>query len=168
MSSLYDKAVLFATKAHEGQERKYTGEPYIRHPVAVAEIIKTVPHTEEMLAAAILHDVVEDTSVELVEITDVFGQEVSDIVYYLTDISRPEHGNRKTRKTIDAKHYARGPAEAQTIKVADLIDNTKDIRKHDSAFWEVYKHEKLYSLELLTKADKDLWLKAKEQIIGEW
>ena len=62
------KAIEFATKAHEGQVRKYTGEPYIVHPLEVAEIVKTVEHTEEMLMAAVLHDTVEDTDTTIEDI----------------------------------------------------------------------------------------------------
>lgn len=63
-------AMRVATAAHEGigQVRKYTGEPYINHPAAVAELVSSVPHTPEMLAAAWLHDTVEDTPITLLDI----------------------------------------------------------------------------------------------------
>ena len=61
-----------------------------------------------------------------------------------------------------------GPAEAQTIKVADLIDNTADIYKHDPRFWEVYKHEKWFSLNLLIDADPILWNRARTQMKELW
>jgi (p)ppGpp synthase/HD superfamily hydrolase len=88
-------AKLFAAAAHGaiGQKRKYTGEDYIVHPIAVAEIVRSVPHTEVMIAAALLHDVVEDTPVTLEE---RFGCEVRELVDWLTD--KPEKGNRKERK----------------------------------------------------------------------
>lgn len=161
-------AIDFATQAHSGQVRKYTGEPYITHPIAVMEIVKTVPHTEDMLIAAVLHDVVEDCDVTIQDVCDKFGTVVGMLVEYLTDISKPEHGNRAVRKQMDAHHYASGPTEAQTIKVADFIHNTADIHKHDPKFWEVYKHEKWYSLNLLVDADPQLWLRAKDQIKGLW
>lgn len=167
--SLFDRAVIFATRAHRKQVRKYTGEPYIMHPLAVAEIVRTVEgHTEEMLAAAVLHDVVEDTDVTIDEICNQFGPVVGMYVEYCTDISTPEMGNRKVRKDMDAWHYSRGPAESQTIKVADLIHNTSDISKHDPRFWNVYKHEKWYCLNLLTKADPDLWQQARVQVKELW
>ena len=56
-----DRAIHLATVAHTGQKRKYTGAPYIGHPLEVMGIVQTVPHTTEMLMAAVLHDVVEDT-----------------------------------------------------------------------------------------------------------
>ena len=76
-----DKAIQFATKAHEGQTRKYTGEPYIVHPLSVMEIVKTVDHTEEMLMAAVLHDTVEDTDVTLQDIDREFGPVVACLLY---------------------------------------------------------------------------------------
>lgn len=167
--NMFDASVKFATRAHRNQVRKYTGEPYIMHPLAVAEIVRTVPnHTEEMLVAAVLHDVVEDTDVTIQDICDRFGTVVGMYVEYVTDISTPEHGNRKIRKEMDAWHYSRGPAESQTIKVADLIHNTADIAQHDPRFWELYKHEKWYALNLLTEADPVLWQQARDQIKRLW
>ena len=166
---MLDRAIEFATQAHKGQFRKYTGEPYINHPLAVMEIVRGVPgHTEEMLVAAVLHDVVEDTDVSLMEIQEEFGNVVSDLVLHLTDISTPEDGNRLKRKRKDAQWYAQGSAEAQTIKVADFIDNTRDIARHAPKFWEVYKMEKLYALDLLQEADTDLWHQAHIIIKENW
>lgn len=167
MSKL-DQAITFATKAHRNQVRKYSGEPYITHPLAVMEIVATVPHTEDMLIAAVLHDVVEDCDVSIQDVCDNFGTVVGMYVEYLTDVSKPEDGNRAFRKEMDARHYARGPAEAQTIKVADFIHNTADIHKNDPRFWEVYKHEKWFALNLLTEADPTLWYQAKMQIKEFW
>jgi (p)ppGpp synthase/HD superfamily hydrolase len=133
------------------------------------EIVKSVPgHTEEMLVAAVLHDVVEDTETTLSDIKSEFGDEVARLTSYLTDISMPEDGNRQKRKRIDAQWYAQGPAEAQTIKVADFIDNTWDIAQHAPKFWEVYKLEKMYALDLLQLADTDLWHRAHIQIMESW
>jgi len=166
---MLERAIQFATQAHKGQFRKYTGEPYITHPLAVMEIVRGVPgHTEEMLVAAVLHDVVEDTDVSLMEIQEEFGDAVSDLVLYLTDISTPEDGNRLKRKRKDAEWYAQGSAQAQTIKVADFIDNTRDIAQHAPKFWEVYKMEKLYALDLLQEADTDLWHQAHIIIKENW
>jgi len=166
---MLERAIQFATQAHKGQFRKYTGEPYITHPLAVMEIVRGVPgHTEEMLVAAVLHDVVEDTDVSLMEIQEEFGDAVSDLVLHLTDISTPEDGNRLKRKRKDAEWYAQGSAQAQTIKVADFIDNTRDIAQHAPKFWEVYKMEKLYALDLLQEADTDLWHQAHIIIKENW
>ena len=166
---MFERAVKFATRAHRGQVRKYTDQAYIMHPLSVAEIVRTVPnHTEEMLVAAVLHDVVEDCDVDINDICEEFGTVVGMYVSYLTDVSTPEDGNRSQRKQKDAHHVASGPAEAQTIKVADLMHNTVDIYANDPRFWEVYKHEKWFQLNLLTEADSTLWLQARNQLKELW
>lgn len=162
----YATALAFAGRAHQGQRRKYRGEPYITHPMAVAGIImRLVPdHTLEMLQAALLHDVVEDTPVTIEQIKAEFGLTVARYVTYLTDVSVPEDGNRKVRKRMDAEWNGRGPAEAQTIKVADLIHNSLDIKEQDPKFWKLYKEEKLFTLRQLHKADPDLKALARKLI----
>ena len=159
-----DKAIQFATKAHEGQTRKYTGEPYIVHPLSVMEIVKTVDHTEEMLMAAVLHDTVEDTDVTLQDIDREFGPVVAQLVEELTDVSKPEDGNRAFRKGLDREHSAQASAQGQTIKIADLLDNTKSITEHDEHFAKVYMKEKALLLQILDKADKILLKKAQKKV----
>jgi (p)ppGpp synthase/HD superfamily hydrolase len=156
------RALAFAKAAHESidQRRKHTGEPYIVHPIAVAEIVRSVPHTPEMIAAAYLHDVVEDTPVTIEQIRTAFGDKVAELVDWLTDVSRPGDGNRRVRKQIDLRHTAKAPPEAKTIKLADLIDNSLTIAKHDRGFWPVYRREKLALLEVLKDGDKTLWERA--------
>ena len=163
---MLNEVLKFATKAHGDQKRKYTNDPYINHPIAVAEIVETVPHTQEMIAAALLHDVVEDTDVTLDQIKDKFGSKVADLVGWLTDISRPEDGNRRTRKALDRAHSSNAPAEAQTIKLADLIHNTISIAEHDPNFWKVYREEKIELLKVLTKGDRSLMNRAQQQVGG--
>jgi (p)ppGpp synthase/HD superfamily hydrolase len=164
--TLEDRARTFATAAHAAvaQLRKYTNEPYIVHPAEVVQILKTRPHDPEMVAAAWLHDVVEDTGVSIEVIRAEFGSKVSDLVGWLTDVSRPEQGNRATRKAIDRAHTAAAPAEAQTIKLCDLISNTRSIVEHDAEFARVYLAEKRLLLEVMTKADPELMARAREQI----
>ena len=162
---LEEKALAFATAAHASidQRRKYTNKPYIVHPIAVAEIVRSVQHTPEMIAAAFLHDVAEDTPIGLDAIYNEFGQEIGDLVYWLTDISKPEMGNRKYRKEIDRRHIAKAPPSAKTIKLADLIDNTSTIKDRDPDFWKVYRLEKLALLEVLKDGDATLWARAAAQ-----
>ena len=134
MTNLVDRALKFATIAHADQKRKYTGKPYIVHPIEVMQIVSTVEHDEAMLAAALLHDVVEDTDIDLDTIRDVFGDDVASLVDDLTDVSKPEDGNRKVRKALDREHSAQASARAQTIKLADLISNSSDILENDPKF----------------------------------
>lgn len=162
-TKIYRRAIAFAREAHGAQVRKYTGEPYVNHPVAVAELVRTVPHTEEMVIAAILHDTVEDTPTTLLDVKTAFGGKVATLVAWLTDISTPFHGNRVARKELDRMHTSLAPAAAKTIKVADLIDNTKSIETHDPDFWKVYRHEKMKLLEVLQEADPTLLQMAIQQ-----
>ncbi len=163
---MVERARVFATAAHAavGQVRKYTFEPYIVHPAEVASIVATVAHTEEMLAAAWLHDTVEDTGVTIEVIRAEFGAEVAELVGWLTDVSRPEHGNRAHRKALDRAHSAMAPAEAQTVKLADLIANTRSIMAHDEAFARTYLEEKRLLLEVMTKGDPTLMAEARKYI----
>ncbi|WP_019584421.1 HD domain-containing protein [Thioalkalivibrio sp. ALE16] len=155
-TKLETRARRFAAVAHErvGQVRKYTGEPYIVHPAAVVAIVRLVDHTESMLAAAWLHDTVEDTDVELSDIEREFGGKVASLVYWLTDVSRPEDGNRAQRKALDRAHLAQAPMPAQTVKLADLIDNSRSIFRHDPNFARVYLREKRQLLEVMQGGDR--------------
>ena len=162
-----ERARVFATAAHAAvkQVRKYTFEPYIVHPTEVASIVASVPHTNEMLAAAWLHDTVEDTGVSIVDIQVEFGNEVASLVGWLTDVSTPEQGNRAVRKAIDREHTAMAPAAAQTVKLADLIANSRSIMAHDPAFAKIYLEEKRMLLEVLTRGDATLMAQARS-IVG--
>ena len=164
--TLVERARVFATAAHAavGQTRKYTGEPYIVHPMEVASIVEQAGGTETMIAAALLHDVLEDTAVTVDVLEEQFGSDVADLVLWLTDVSTSADGNRSTRKALDRQHIAAAPAEAQTIKVADLISNTKTIVEHDPNFSKVYLEEKRLLLEVLTRADVNLLTTAREQV----
>ena len=159
---LINKAKMLAGKAHEGQFRKYSGMPYIVHPIEVATIVQSVDHTDEMIAAALLHDVVEDTDYSFEDIANEVSPKVAELVKGLTDVSNPQDGNRKIRKAIDKDHLAEQNAEVQTIKLADVISNSQDIKANDPKFAKVYIEEMKALLEVLTKGDKTLYAKAKE------
>lgn len=161
------KAKKFAAWYHASidQRRKYTNEPYINHPAAVAELVRSVPHTEEMLCAAWLHDVVEDTPCTLTEVEQAFGMVVASLVDMLTDVSKPEDGNRATRKALDREHTANASPQAKTIKLADLIDNTHSILERDPDFARVYMREKARLLRVLTEGDPTLYRKATDLVI---
>lgn len=157
---MIDQAKSFASMAHEGQVRKYTGEPYVTHPLAVADIVATVTDDERIIAAALLHDVVEDTICQIEGIANVFGYRVAAMVDDLTDVSQPEDGNRKARKAIDLAHTADALPDSQTIKLADLIHNTESITKYDPEFAKTYMAEKRDLLKVLTKGNSSLYAKA--------
>jgi len=139
--NMIEKAKTFATKAHEGQVRKYTGVPYIVHPIEVSEIVAEYNGSQEMIAAALLHDVVEDTDVTIEEIRSEFGNSVASLVDDLTDVSKLEDGNRAVRKAMDREHTAKASAAAMVVKAADLISNGRDIKVNDPSFAKIYLKE---------------------------
>lgn len=155
-NDIVDSALLFASSAHGAieQKRKYSGEDYIVHPVEVMEIVRSLPdHTDEMLIVALLHDVVEDTEVKLVDIAVKFGAKIAEMVAEITDVSEPEDGNRAVRKGLDRDHLAKARPEVQTVKLADIISNSKDILENDPNFAKVYISEMKLLLDVLDKGD---------------
>lgn len=160
MDNLTERAALFSRAAHQavGQRRKYTGEPYWHHPEAVAKMVSAVEAaTPEMIAAALLHDVLEDTAVTASDIEECFGERVALLVHELTDqFIDPEIGNRAHRKALERDRLAQVSPEAQTIKYADLIDNTMSIVARDRGFARVYLAEKRQLLEVMAAGDQAL------------
>lgn len=167
--TLTQKAYLFALAAHSaiGQTRKYSGEPYIVHPIEVADIVRSVPHTDEMVAAAYLHDVVEDTEIDLEMIREQFGDTVADYVFLLTDTDKSTGLNRRERKQLDTERLARAPAEVQTVKFADFISNTGSIVERDPKFALTYLAEKRAMLAVMTAGDRTLHQRASEIVTLE-
>jgi len=159
--------MLFAMKAHAGQVRKYTNEPYWKHPAAVSLLVFNAGGDENMIIAALLHDTLEDTATTYDDIVREFGTDVADLVLEVTDVSKPEDGNRAVRKALDREHLAQATPRAQTIKLADLIHNSASIVELDPGFAKVYMPEKAALLEVLTKGDATLYAKAK-QIVEEY
>jgi (p)ppGpp synthase/HD superfamily hydrolase len=168
MSDILAKAKLFATAAHRriDHRRRYTQEPYEVHPNAVASLVASVSDDPHMIAAAWLHDTVEDTPTTLEDLAREFGPDVASLVAALTDVSRPSDGNRAARKAIDRAHLAAASPRAKTIKLADLIDNVQDIGRHDPGFARVYLGEMRALLEVLGEGDGRL-LRQAQQTMNE-
>jgi soluble cytochrome b562 len=164
MSDLVDRARIYATEAHQriNQRRKYNSEPYHVHLHAVAKLVASVTDDTEMIAAAWLHDTVEDTQATLDDIEAAFGVTVAELVEELTDVSRPGDGNRAVRKAIDRRHLAQASARAKTVKLADLIDNCKDITRHDPGFAQVYLAEMDDLLDVLQDGNAQLYKHAEK------
>ena len=157
---LVNKAWQFAKEAHKDQKRKYTGEPYLKHLEEVAEFVCSAEGTREMIAAAYLHDCVEDQGVTLETLIQEFGPEVAALVEMVTDVSKPEDGNRAVRKQKDLEHLALASEQGKTIKLADLISNSQDIVQHDKDFARVYIVEKEKLLEVLQEGNHSLYILA--------
>ena len=150
--NIVEKAQMFAAGAHAGvgQKRKYTGEDYIHHPVAVAEIVRKHGGTDEMVAAAMLHDTIEDTQVTFDHIFSLFGDRVAEMVDALSNKAKKEDGNRETRFFINVKALReRLDMQSRVIKLADLIHNTQSITRYDQKFAAQYLAEKAFMLRAL-------------------
>jgi (p)ppGpp synthase/HD superfamily hydrolase len=165
------RANMFQIAAHGavGQVRKYTGEPYHTHPQAVAHILQVnVPDaTTEMIEAAYLHDVLEDTKVSLDTLEYYFGEVTALYVDGLTERLYPGL-NRAKRKALEVERLSRTSPAVQTVKVADLIHNTADITKNDPDFAKVYMREKRNLLVgALTQADSRI-LSVANAFVDEW
>lgn len=161
MSDLITAARSSAELAHNGQLRKYTGLPYITHPEAVAALVATVTASEAAIAAAWLHDVVEDCrEVSHEEIYNLFGPAVGLLVYYASKKTTAKDGNKSQRLAIELRHLAEAPASAQTIKLADIIDNCSTIAERDPVFAAKYLEEKALYLEVLDRGDDRLYKRA--------
>jgi len=168
MSRLVRMAQLFAQAAHgaPGQVRRYTGEPYIEHPAEVVALLKRAGVTDDaMLAAAWLHNVVEDTQIELALIRRLFGPHIEAMVLDLTECAPLELGNRAVRKRLVLLEMRKASPQAKTIKCADLISNTRSIREHDPKFWPVYRAEALALLDVLRDCSHPaLWRQLEEEL----
>lgn len=160
-TTLEHDARQWASYWHRDQKRKYTGQPYIEHPAEVVAILRAQEVDGPIvLAAAWLHDVVEDCSVDLSQLITYFGMDVAMMVSELTDVSKPSDGNRATRKAIDLAHISNGCPASKMIKLADIISNSKSIIAHDPKFAKAYLPEKRAMLNVLRGAHEGLWNEA--------
>jgi hypothetical protein len=166
MTDLVARAREFAIREHRriDHRRKYSKQPYDVHLEAVAGLVAGVTDDAEMIAAAWLHDIVEDTPITLDDVAREFGGAVVRLVDELTDISRPGDGNRAARKAIDRAHLAAASPRAKTIKLADLTDNARDICRHDAGFGRVYLGEMEALLAVLGEGDPALMAKARKTL----
>ncbi len=159
------RAAEMAIRAHGRQERKYTGEPYAVHPASVASMVAEVGCGTDAICAAWLHDVIEDcpqVRADLLELS--FGHPVLRLVMEVTKVSHPNDGNRAKRVAMDNEHYACASPEGQTIKLADLIDNTRSILSHGGDFAKIYMLEKRDLLGRLTRGHPELYVRARRQV----
>lgn len=170
-----EKIRQFADKAHGDQKRKYSGQAYIVHPVAVMQICKEYTDDTAVLAAALLHDVLEDTDITAEQLkaylhsvliapeADYAFRLVQDLTDEFTKEKYPKL-NRKKRRRREAERLGRADPMAQTVKYADLIDNCLDIVKHDKDFGKVFLGESTMLLEQMTSGDPRLYERAKKTV----
>ena len=150
--------------AHRNQPRKHENAPYIVHPIRVAHTVAEYTDDANVIAAAMMHDVLEDTDVTAEEMRRVFGDAITDLVLEVTDVSRPSDGKRAVRKERDREHLARSSAGGATIKLADLSDNCIGIAENDKGFAPVYLREADAILSVLKHGNKRLWESAQSTL----
>lgn len=158
----------FGRMAHFGQVRKYTGEPYHVHPEAVADTVSNYIQDEDVLIAALGHDIKEDTKVTVSEISSRFGARVLSIILELTDVYTRENFptmKRFMRKQYEAERLAEISFEAKTIKLADLQNNIYSIVEHDPEFAIVYLKEKAEAMKYLVGGHPTLYGIVEKQLI---
>ena len=168
----------FADRSHGTQVRKYTGERYIGHPLRVMETVRKYRDEVPVLAAALMHDVLEDTPVTQEEIGNALIAALNPteaakalmLVVELTDVFVKEDYprlNRRSRKEKEALRLSGVSSDAQTIKYADIIDNVTDIVKQDVDFAKVYVREAKKMLLLMEAGHPGLRARAM-QIVDEY
>lgn len=157
----------FVKLKHGDQKRKYTGEPYYTHLYSVAEIVSQ--YEDGLIEIALCHDLFEDTQCDFNELYKAlvsFGygrNEAYDIctcVKELTDVfthTDYPYFNRKKRKILEAERLSKCSYKAQTVKLADIMDNSKSILEHDKSFGGVYLPERIHLLGVITNCNKELY-----------
>lgn len=124
---MVDKAIKFATEAHEGQVRKGTTRPYIVHPIEVCDIVATMTRDEEIISAAVLHDTIEDCEgVTQRVLAQMFSEKVA---YYVGQESEDKSKTWMERKTATIEHLRSAPRAVQMIGLADKLSNMRDISR---------------------------------------
>lgn len=157
--NVLDYADLYAERAHKDQKRKYNHMPYIVHPRRVAAQMAKFTTNQAVLAATLLHDVIEDCNVTFDTLRHDFGETVAAIVQALTNTSKATHpaSNRAQRKAIDRQRLAEVPecirGSVHTIKVLDRLDNLRDIPASENDFFRVYLKESRDLLDVLVEAE---------------
>ena len=132
---LVEKSIVFAAKAHREQNRKGTDIPYITHPFAVGMLLQKAKCSEEVIAAGILHDTLEDTATYYEDLTENFGVRVADLVVAASEHDKSLPWEERKQHTIDSLKDA-SREEIQVI-VADKLHNLRSIHKDYLANGEI-------------------------------
>jgi (p)ppGpp synthase/HD superfamily hydrolase len=141
---LIDKAIKVSAKAHHNQFRKGTDLPYISHPYAVGMLLMRHDASEEEIAAGILHDTVEDTSLTLKDIEDQFGEKVARIVEGCSEPNKDLSWEERKEHTIE--YLKTAPFDIRQVTCADKLHNVSSMRKNEQlepdTFWNRFKRGK--------------------------
>ena len=171
MNELILNVYKFAVEAHGDQKRKYSGEPYIAHCQRVMQECWVYTDDDTILAAVLLHDVLEDTPVDKEELHQFLksvmyeedAAKTLQLVVDLTDIYIKEDYpqlNRRARKKKEAARMKDIHPDAQMVKYADIIDNAVDITENDVGFARKYLHEVKDILSGMNEGHPQLYHKA--------
>jgi (p)ppGpp synthase/HD superfamily hydrolase len=175
MEKLLEQIKDFADKAHGEQQRKYTPEKYIVHPIRVMEMCQKHQQPTTVLAAALLHDVLEDTDVSKEELQQFLttvmsskeAKETTRLVEELTDVfTKPAFPgwNRRKRKRKEAERIEQTSGASQTVKYADIIDNCREIVVKDPEFAGLFLHECKMLLKKIPNGNATLYKEARDTV----
>ena len=154
---MINKAIEFATKAHEGQLRKGPKRPYIVHPVEVADSVSTMTTDEEVISAAVLHDTIEDCKDVTREIlAQEFSKRVASIV---AQESEDKSRTWMERKSATIEHLRTAPREVQMVGLADKLSNMRDINRDYPVYGEELRHSRRRSGVWMRTKSIVVWLK---------
>jgi len=129
---LLDRAMMFAVLKHSGQLRKGTTIPYITHVMEAMEIVSHITEDEEIRAAAVLHDTLEDTDTSMEELLQFFGKRVADLVASESENKRPDQPASETwliRKQETVRHLSHASSEARMIALGDKLSNVRAMHR---------------------------------------
>ena len=144
-TELLDRAILFAVKAHAGTERRGKGFPYIVHPMEAMEIVATITPDQELLAAAALHDTVEDTDMTIEDIRAEFGERIANLVAAESDVfieGKSEEETWHARKQAAMDRLAAAPHDAKIVAMGDKLSNMRAIARDyammGDKLWDIF------------------------------
>ena len=144
-TELLDRAIVFAVRAHAGTERRGKGFPYIVHPMEAVEIVATMTRDQELLAAAALHDTVEDTDVTVEQIRAEFGDRIASLVASESDIVQEgvsEEDSWHARKQASIDRLAAASHDAKIVALGDKLSNmraiARDYATQGDKFWNLF------------------------------
>ena len=144
-TTLLDRAIVFAVRAHAGTERRGKGFPYIVHPMEAMEIVATMTPDQELLAAAALHDTVEDTDVTVEQIREEFGERIASLVASESDtlpegVSEEDSWHARKQAAIDRLSHA--SHDAKIVALGDKLSNmraiARDYAQQGDALWDLF------------------------------
>lgn len=144
-TELLDRALIFAVKAHSGTERRGKGYPYIVHPLEAVEIVATMTPDQELLAAAALHDTVEDTDVSVDQIRAEFGDRIAKLVASESDVMPEgvsEEDSWHSRKQAAIDRLSKASHDAKIVALGDKLSNMRAIARdyavQGDALWNIF------------------------------